>query len=140
MTDADYASKLEELDRLLNDPEVPMEPARVWSLLAEISVRDNGRGMGDARTGAFGLRLVESLAGQLGGARADAGVGGVDVVEEELAGLVAGGLDALEEEADAVLAELAAVLQQERLVHALAGVVFLALLALGVGLRVEGFY
>ena len=40
MTDADYASKLEELDRLLNDPEVPMEPARVWSLLAEISVRD----------------------------------------------------------------------------------------------------
>ena len=40
MTDADYASKLDELDRLLNDPEVPMEPARVWSLLAEISVRD----------------------------------------------------------------------------------------------------
>lgn len=34
---------------------------------AEISVRDNGRGMGDARPGAFGLRLVESLAGQLGG-------------------------------------------------------------------------
>ena len=32
-----------------------------------ISVRDNGRGMGDARPGAFGLRLVESLAGQLGG-------------------------------------------------------------------------
>jgi len=34
---------------------------------AEISVRDNGRGLGDARPGAFGLRLVESLAGQLGG-------------------------------------------------------------------------
>ena len=35
---------------------------------AEISVRDNGRGMGGAaRPGAFGLRLVESLAGQLGG-------------------------------------------------------------------------
>lgn len=40
MTDTDYASKLDELDRLLNDPEVPMEPERVWSLLAEISVRD----------------------------------------------------------------------------------------------------
>ena len=33
---------------------------------AEISVRDNGRGMGDPQ-GALGLRLVESLAGQLGG-------------------------------------------------------------------------
>jgi hypothetical protein len=40
MTDTDYAAKLDELDRLLNDPEVPMEPARVWSLLAEISQRD----------------------------------------------------------------------------------------------------
>lgn len=34
---------------------------------AELSVRDNGRGMGPARPGGFGLRLVESLAGQLGG-------------------------------------------------------------------------
>ena len=40
MTDTDYASKLDELDRLLNDPEVPMEPERVWSLLAEISTRE----------------------------------------------------------------------------------------------------
>lgn len=40
MTDFDYTRKLDELDRLLNDPEVPMEPARVWSLLAEISQRD----------------------------------------------------------------------------------------------------
>jgi hypothetical protein len=40
MTDAEYARKLDELDRLLNDPDVPMEPARVWSLLAEISQRD----------------------------------------------------------------------------------------------------
>ncbi len=40
MTDADYASKLEEIDRLLNDPEVRMEPARVWTLLAEIAARD----------------------------------------------------------------------------------------------------
>ena len=40
MPDRDYASKLDELDRLLNDPEVPMEPARVWSLLAELSDTD----------------------------------------------------------------------------------------------------
>jgi two-component sensor histidine kinase len=36
---------------------------------ATLSVRDNGRGMGPAREGAFGLRLVESLVGQLGGRR-----------------------------------------------------------------------
>ena len=29
MTEADYAYKLDELDRLLNDPEVAMEPARI---------------------------------------------------------------------------------------------------------------
>jgi len=34
---------------------------------AQVSVRDNGRGMRGARPGAFGLRLVDSLAGQLGG-------------------------------------------------------------------------
>jgi hypothetical protein len=37
MTDTDYTHKLDELDRLLNDPDVPMEAARVWSLLAELS-------------------------------------------------------------------------------------------------------
>lgn len=42
MTDAEYARKLDELDRLLNDPDVPMEPARVWSLLAEIAQQDAG--------------------------------------------------------------------------------------------------
>lgn len=34
---------------------------------AELFVSDNGRGMGPARPGSFGLRLVESLARQLGG-------------------------------------------------------------------------
>jgi hypothetical protein len=29
--------KLEELDRILNDPTAPMEPHRVWSLLDELS-------------------------------------------------------------------------------------------------------
>ena len=37
MIESDVNRKLDELDRLLNDPEVPMEPARVWSLLAELS-------------------------------------------------------------------------------------------------------
>jgi hypothetical protein len=40
MTESEYACMLDELDRLLNDPDVPMQPARVWSLLAEISVHD----------------------------------------------------------------------------------------------------
>jgi hypothetical protein len=40
MTDVEYAHKLDELDRLLNDPDVPIEPVRVWSLLAELSRRD----------------------------------------------------------------------------------------------------
>jgi hypothetical protein len=42
MTETEYASKLDELDRLLNDPDVPMQPLRVWSLLAEISHHDVG--------------------------------------------------------------------------------------------------
>ena len=47
MTDAEYARKLDELDRLLNDPDVPMEPGRVWSLLAEIAQRDLVSGSGN---------------------------------------------------------------------------------------------
>ena len=37
MDDLDYDRKLDELDRLLNDPDSKMEPALVWALLAEIS-------------------------------------------------------------------------------------------------------
>jgi hypothetical protein len=40
MTDTEYTRKLDELDRLLNDPDVPIQPARVWTLLAEIAERD----------------------------------------------------------------------------------------------------
>lgn len=40
MTDMEYARKLAELDRLLNDPEVPMRPADVWDLLSEISQQE----------------------------------------------------------------------------------------------------
>lgn len=37
MTEADHARKLDEVDRLLNDPKMPMDPAKIWSLLAEIA-------------------------------------------------------------------------------------------------------
>jgi hypothetical protein len=40
MTEIEHARKLAELERLLNDPDVTMEPARVWSLLAEISANE----------------------------------------------------------------------------------------------------
>ena len=40
LTDAEYARRIDELDRLLNDPDVPMEPKKIWSLLAEIAQRD----------------------------------------------------------------------------------------------------
>ena len=38
--DDDYEAKLDELDHLLNDWDAPMEPARVWTLLAEVSLHD----------------------------------------------------------------------------------------------------
>jgi hypothetical protein len=38
MTDREYSRKLDELDRLLNDPDVPMQPDRIWSLLADVSL------------------------------------------------------------------------------------------------------
>ena len=40
MNDQEYNAKLDELDHLLNDLDVPMEPARVWELLAEVSHHD----------------------------------------------------------------------------------------------------
>ncbi|GGC30970.1 hypothetical protein GCM10011504_06510 [Siccirubricoccus deserti] len=40
MTEREFQAKLAELDRLLNDPEIRMDPDRVWTLLAEISARD----------------------------------------------------------------------------------------------------
>jgi hypothetical protein len=42
MTERDFNSKLDELDRLLNDPAVSLEPSRVWSLLAEVSQFEAG--------------------------------------------------------------------------------------------------
>ena len=40
MNDQEYNDKLDELDHLLNDLDVPMAPARVWELLAEVSHHD----------------------------------------------------------------------------------------------------
>jgi hypothetical protein len=37
MTEREFEAKLSELDRLLNDPEVRLDPHRVWALLAEIA-------------------------------------------------------------------------------------------------------
>ncbi len=37
MHNSEYDLKLDELERILNDPDSKMEPERVWSLLAEIS-------------------------------------------------------------------------------------------------------
>jgi hypothetical protein len=34
--ETEYDRHIELLDRLLNDPDLPLEPARIWSLLAEI--------------------------------------------------------------------------------------------------------
>jgi hypothetical protein len=54
MTDAEYSRKLDELDQLLNDPDVPMQPDRIWSILADVSRRDlpqtGGGGLSDAST------------------------------------------------------------------------------------------
>ncbi|MBV9655691.1 MAG: peptide chain release factor 1 [Acetobacteraceae bacterium] len=36
MSDQDHMTKLDQLERLLNDPDVPMEPGLIWSLLDEI--------------------------------------------------------------------------------------------------------
>lgn len=37
MSEAEIERRMAELDRLLNDPEVRMDAARIWALLAEIS-------------------------------------------------------------------------------------------------------
>ncbi len=65
MTEAEYARKLDELDRLLNDPDVPMEPEKVWSLLAELARRDIAAGdIGD--NSAVGLNLAQPQSGTPG--------------------------------------------------------------------------
>lgn len=40
MDDLEYLAKLDELDHLLNDPDIDAEPSEIWSLLAEVSHHD----------------------------------------------------------------------------------------------------
>jgi hypothetical protein len=37
MTDESYERKLAELDGLINDPNLPLCPSRIWQLMGEIS-------------------------------------------------------------------------------------------------------
>jgi hypothetical protein len=37
MNNTDYGRRMDEIDRLLNDPDVPMDAQRVWSLMADIT-------------------------------------------------------------------------------------------------------
>jgi hypothetical protein len=37
MTDESYERKLAELDSLINDPNMPLSPGRIWELMGEIS-------------------------------------------------------------------------------------------------------
>jgi len=43
MTDRDLDRKIAQLDRLLNDPAIRMEPHLVWALLADVSRGANRR-------------------------------------------------------------------------------------------------
>jgi hypothetical protein len=51
MSTAEYLRKLDELDRLLNDPDVPMQPDRIWSLLADVSCPDSAAASAQAAAG-----------------------------------------------------------------------------------------
>ena len=37
MTDENYERKLAELDELINNPNMPLWPSRIWQLIGEIS-------------------------------------------------------------------------------------------------------
>jgi len=45
MTHDEYVRKLQQMNRVLNDPDVPMQPALIWSLLAELSQHDSKAGI-----------------------------------------------------------------------------------------------
>ena len=40
MTDIECTRTLEEMDRLLNDPDVPLQASLIWSLLDRVSKQD----------------------------------------------------------------------------------------------------
>ena len=45
------ARELDELDRLLNDPDVPLDARKIWSLLSEISERRKKLGAAEDTNG-----------------------------------------------------------------------------------------
>jgi hypothetical protein len=45
MTEIEYARTVEEMDRLLNNPDVPLHPSLIWSLLDKVSKQDSGAAM-----------------------------------------------------------------------------------------------
>ena len=49
MTDQDYAAALDEIERLLNDPLVYLEPGRVWTLLDAVAAKSRGVVPGSAQ-------------------------------------------------------------------------------------------
>ena len=44
VTERDYYRKQDELDRLLNDPDVQMRPDRIWALLDELAGAETRHG------------------------------------------------------------------------------------------------
>lgn len=69
MTDAEYARKLDEVDRILNDPDVPMEPIRIWSLLAEIAHRERVLCPAGPESGPDALSSLFTSSGRQSGTR-----------------------------------------------------------------------
>ena len=43
MTTTEYEQKLDEVDRLLNDPETPLDPSRIWRLIGDIAIHEAAR-------------------------------------------------------------------------------------------------
>ncbi len=40
MSEAEFDRTLNELDRLLNDPTIPMQAERIWTMLADVASRN----------------------------------------------------------------------------------------------------
>jgi len=49
MTEEDYARHLDELDRLIDDPNVPLRLAEIWRVIDALSAHDRQRATMQAR-------------------------------------------------------------------------------------------
>lgn len=72
MTETEYDEKLEELDRQLNDPDIPMDPVRVWALLADLG--EHARGLTGSVASWSGKCRSQCAEGSLGRDYSGAGV------------------------------------------------------------------